>query len=62
MRQVISSPTGCYSLDKANTIAEQLREGEEDGWTYRVVDCQNGFGRIDVYDEDDNLVKQGFML
>jgi hypothetical protein len=44
------------SLDKAQELAADLNAEEEDGWTYEVVDCKNGLGYIQVYDEDKNLM------
>lgn len=52
--------TGAYSLEKANSIAQELN-GSDD-WTYQVVDCKNGLGRIDVFDEENELVVQGFII
>jgi hypothetical protein len=47
-----------YPLEKAREIAAQLQAGEEDGWTYEVVDCNNGLGRIDIRNEEGELIKQ----
>lgn len=52
--------TGAYSLEKANSIAQELN-GSDD-WKYQVVDCKNGLGRIDVFDEENELVVQGFII
>jgi len=52
--------TGAYSLDKANEIAKEMNE--TDDWTYQVIDCKNGLGRIDVFDEENELVIQGFII
>lgn len=52
--------TGFYSLEKAKAIVSAV--SADDDWTYTVVDCKNGYGRIDAYDEDGELVVKGFML
>jgi hypothetical protein len=51
-----------HQLEKAHQVAAQLRAGEEDGWIYTVVDCKNGLGRIDIHDEEGELVTRGFRL
>lgn len=61
MQTIIKHPTGLYSLDKAKRIAEGLQKGDLCGWSYRVHDCNNGMGRIDVYDEENQLVEKGFL-
>jgi len=57
----IESRTGFYQLAKAESIASELN-GYDDDWTYTVTDCENGYGRIDVIDEDGEIVIKGFML
>ena len=58
---IITTATGCYNLEKAYKVAAEVQAGDED-WTYKVVDCKNGLGRIDVYDEDDEIVIKGFLI
>ncbi len=60
MKATIKAATGFYELAKAHEVAAGVAEHDED-WTYEVVDCKNGYGRIDVYDEDGELVVAGFM-
>jgi len=52
--------TGFCNLAKAYELVGSV--ADDDDWTYEVVDCGNGFGRIDAYDEDGVLVVKGFML
>ncbi len=52
--------TGFYEYKKALDFVKAV--DEEDDWTYVVVDCKNGWSRIDVYDEDNELVVKGFVL
>lgn len=52
--------TGAYSLDKAYAVAKEMNESDD--WTYQVIDCKNGLGRIDVFDEENELVIQGFII
>ena len=60
MHSIINTATGFYNYDKAVKVAKELSDNDED-WTYEVVDCKNGLGRIDVYDEDGELVVAGFL-
>jgi len=57
----IEDRSGFHSLAKAHEVAAAMQAGDEDLWTYRVTDCKNGLGRIDVYDEDDEIVVSGFI-
>lgn len=54
--------TGLYPLEKANEVAKEMQDTEGCGWTYSVVDLNNGKGRIDVYDQDNELIAKGFFL
>ena len=54
--------TGSYNLDKALKVCAELNSCVDDDWKYTVVDCKNGWGRIDVYDEDGELVEKGFLI
>lgn len=56
----IKSAQVFYPLEKAGKIAKEANRIDEDGWSYEVVDCKNGLGRIDVYDEEGELVWEGF--
>jgi len=58
---LITAKTGFYNLSKANEIADYMNKSDLD-WTYNVIDCENGLGRIDIYDEDSELVIEGFIL
>ena len=60
MKATINATTGFYSLEKAKAIVATV--ADDDDWTYVVVDCENGYGRIDAYDEHGEIVVQGFML
>lgn len=61
-KPTIESATGLYSLEKARSLAEGLQAADCEGWSYRVVDALNGLGRIDVYDEEGQLVIKGMLL
>lgn len=54
--------TGLQPLGKAIADAEQLNAGCDDGWEFVVVDCGDGLARIDVYDEDHELVVAGALF
>lgn len=56
----IATVTGFYKLEKANELADEMNSYEDD-WTYKVFDCLNGYGRIDVIDECGEVVVSGFM-
>lgn len=60
MQATIKSSTGFLPLDKAKTVAKELQDSDPD-WAYNVVDCKNGLGRIDIYDEEGELVVSGFL-
>ena len=59
MTKIIDT-TGFYNLAKAESVAKEMNA--TDDWTYKVVDCENGLGRIDVYDEDGELAVEGFLI
>ena len=58
---LIEERIGFHNLAKAHKVAAAMQAGDEDYWSYRVSDCGNGLGRIDVYDEDDEIVVSGFI-
>lgn len=60
MKATTNIGTGFYEYAKAVEFVNTV-DGDDD-WTYVVVDCKNGLGRIDVYDEDNDLVVKGFIL
>lgn len=60
MRATIKNSTGFLPLAKARLVAEALQASDPE-WQYKVIDCQNGFGRIDIFDEDGELVESGFI-
>lgn len=60
MKEVINIRTGLLPIEKAYTAANELQIGDPD-WKYKVVDCNNGKGRIDVFDEDGEIVVRGFL-
>lgn len=62
MSTLITVPSGFYPLKKAQEIARQLNESDTEGWQYKAIDCQNDYGRIDVYDEDNYLIHEGLYL
>lgn len=58
---LMTQRTGVFNLDKAVSMAAELQSGDED-FTYTVEDCKNGYGRIDVYDEEGILLHKGFVI
>ena len=62
MRTTLASRTGLWPINKAKLAATELNKNDDDGWKYVVIDCKNGFGRIDVFDEQDELIISGFIL
>jgi hypothetical protein len=60
MKTILKPATGLYNIEKARLVAQEMAASDLD-WTYKVVDCNNGFGRIDIYDEDNELVVKGFL-
>jgi len=63
MKATISHATGLYSLEKAKKIANELNSSPDDDWSYKVTETANGkYGRIDVYDEEGELVEKGFLI
>ncbi|MES0445048.1 MAG: hypothetical protein ABUJ92_00745 [Desulfobacterales bacterium] len=62
MQAIISARSGLFNIDKANEVAAELNADVDDDWNYLVIDCNNGYGRIDVYDEDEELVFKGFVV
>lgn len=56
----IRTATGFYDYKKALEFVASV--DPDDDWNYVVVDCKNGLGRIDVYDEDNELIVKGFIL
>lgn len=62
MMGTIHATTGFYQFEIAKQKVAQLNATEYDGWEYKLIDCKNGLGRIDAYDEDGELVVKGFML
>lgn len=59
MKALMKLPQVFYPLQKAQAIAAELNSYDDDD-SYEVVDCKNGLGRIDVYDEDGLLIHAGF--
>lgn len=56
------NPTGFLPIERARELAAQMRLSDmDDDWTYEVHDCGNGFGRVDVKDEDGECIIKGFM-
>lgn len=47
-----------YSLARAKEVANKLQFGAASNYEYRVIDEGDGFGRIDVYDEDHFLIME----
>ncbi len=60
MNGTVRIATGFYEYEKAVEFVKGV--DAEDDWTYVVVDCKNGLGRIDAYDEDGELIVKGFIL
>ena len=46
MKATINIGTGFYEYEKAVELVKSV--DENDDWTYIVVDCKNGLGRIDA--------------
>lgn len=59
MKATIHATTGSYNIEKAHEVADAMNANDD--WTYTVIDHKNGLGRIDVYDEDGELVVKGFL-
>ena len=59
MMKIIQAPMILHDLKRAQKLASTLNGDESDDWSYVVVDCENGMGRIDAYDEDGVLVHRG---
>lgn len=57
----IEAATGFYNIEKAKSLANEMNSYEDD-WSYVVEDCGNGLGRIDIIDEDGEVVVSGFMI
>ena len=57
MLKMDTTPT-LYSPEKAESIAAEMTEYEEDGWTYEADHDPKGTGysRVKVYDEDAEFV------
>ena len=60
MKATTNIGTGFYEYEKAVELVKSV--DENDDWTYIVVDCKNGLGRIDAYDEDNELIIKGFII
>ena len=61
MKTFLKTLTGFYPIEKAHKIADDLQKDDPD-FDYHVKDCENGLGRIDVYDEAGILIEKGFFL
>lgn len=59
---LIGGRSGAYPLNKATEIASILQNDEDNDCRYEVIDCKNGLGRIDVYDEEGILIQQGLVF
>ncbi len=59
---IIGGRSGAYPLNKAIEIAAILQNDEDNDWRYEVIDCKNGLGRIDVYDDEGFLIQQGLIF
>lgn len=51
-----------YTIAEAQRIAGILSEGETDGWAYTVINVTDTHARIEVTDEDGELVTDNFRL
>ena len=60
MMATIKTATGFHNIEKAKDLADKMNSYDDD-WTYELFDCGNGLGRIDVIDEDGEVVISGFM-
>ncbi len=59
---IIGGRSGAYPMNKAIEIAAILQNDEDNDWRYEVIDCKNGLGRIDVYDDEGFLIQQGLIF
>lgn len=50
-----------YTLEKAQRCAAIL-QADDLFWTYKVHDGINGMARIDLYDEDGELIHKGMPI
>jgi hypothetical protein len=54
--RIDQKPPTRFSMDEAVSAVETLTKGEEDGWTYKVINIRNikhgKSGEIAVYDFD----------
>lgn len=48
------------SVESAEAIAEEFRSGEEEGWSYVVVERDGGSWVIEIRDEDGEFIAYGF--
>lgn len=61
MNGTIIDPPEKYPIDRVKSGADILNKDADD-WEFRVVDCGDGLGRIDVYDEEKYLIHEGMRL
>ena len=59
---LLNSPQTFYPVAKAHGFAAVMNAQDDDDWTYSVVEGDNGMGRINVYDEDGELVFKGMTV
>lgn len=59
---LIGGRSGAYQLKKALEIANILQNDPDNDCEYKVIDCKNGLGRIDVYDNEGFLIQQGLVF
>lgn len=55
MKKTIETNGKVYDAATARRVAEQLQEGESDGWKY-IAEIKDGFGMVAVYDENGQKV------
>jgi len=51
MLDISKKPATRFSMDEALKAVEILTDGEEDGWSYKVIE-HGKYGEIAVYDTD----------
>jgi hypothetical protein len=59
MHLLTNAPPRVFTTkDQAEAAAAQMAQGEDEGWTYRVIPDPKGSGRciIKVYDKDGEFV------
>ena len=51
MLRIDQKPPTLFSINEALSAVETLIKGEEDGWTYKIIE-HGKYGEVAVYDTD----------